>query len=286
MRLAVQHSLESGDPYSAEYRIRRPDGSLRFIHSQGEVIRDAAGRVIGMQGIHQDITARKQTEDTLRELPRRIIEAQENERRRVARELHDGVNQILSTVRFRLQAIESRLEEDDRELRRDATKAKALLERALNEVRRISENLRPSELDELGLVAALQGACEEFQERTGVATELRCARLPKKLPAELNLTLYRTVQESLNNIEKHAEARRVTVRLGREDGLLILAITDDGAGIEPRSEQSRRSKNGGFGLVSLRERAAFAGGTLDIQTAPQQGTTITVRLPIPATKES
>ena len=283
---AVQQSLDSHEPYSADYRLRRPDGSTRFIHGHGEVVLDTAGRVVVMQGVNQDITDRKLAEEALRDLPRRIIEAQENERRRVARELHDGVNQILSSVRFRIQAVESHLLDTDRGLVRDVTKAKGLLERALQEVRRISENLRPSELDELGLAAAINGTCGEFKERTGIAMEVHCLRVPKNLSAELKLTVYRMVQEALNNIEKHADARHVVVRLASDRGWLRLSITDDGTGFKPRTERERKGRNGGFGLLNMRERAMLSGGTFDLQSKPGDGTTISFRAPVSAAHKS
>ena len=125
---------------------------------------------------------------------------------------------------------------------KEATKAKSLLEKAMQEVRRISRNLRPSELDDLGLAAALRSLCGEFSERTGVVIELATARLPQNVPGEIELNLYRIIQEALNNIEKHSRATDVTLRLAREGSFLRATIRDNGRGFDPLLTHHRAGK--------------------------------------------
>lgn len=217
--------------------------------------------------------------DNSRHMLRLIRQAQEAERRRVARELHDSVNQILSSVQFRLQAMEEKLSSQDESTWREALKAKALLEKAMQEVRRISHNLRPSELDDLGLEAALRSLCREFADRTGIAVSVTLAALPKNLGGEVELNLYRIIQEALTNIEKHAGARKVEVLLVHTASYLETTIRDDGRGFDPDLNQPKPNKTG-MGFVDMRERAASLGGTCIWQSAPREGTQIILRVPL------
>jgi two-component system, NarL family, sensor kinase len=230
------------------------------------------------------VEARSNESDTpspSRQLLQLICEAQEGERRRVARELHDSVNQILSSVQFRLQVVEEKLASLDETSWREVLKAKALLEKAIQEVRRISHNLRPSELDDLGLEAAVRSLCRAFSERTGIIVNVLGEGVPKSLGGDTELTLYRITQEALTNIEKHAGASRVEITFARKGGSIKAIIRDNGRGIKgPHS----KSGKGGMGLVHMRERASFLGGACTWQSAPGEGTAITVRLPLPARK--
>ena len=236
--------------------------------------------------ISRDITRRKESEETLRHLPKLIREAQESERRRVARELHDSVIQILSSVKFRLQAIEEKLSTTDEATWRDTLKAKAALEKAIGEVRRISRNLRPSELDDLGLAPALRSLCSEFGERTGMDVSLTMNRLPQAIPDDIELNLYRIIQEALGNIEKHSRATHVSLRLARQASKLCAAIADNGCGFDPLAPRSRRNKTGGMGLVDMRERAALLGGHCQLRSVPGEGTEILVEMPLKSVDNS
>jgi two-component system NarL family sensor kinase len=233
----------------------------------------------------QDITDRIRSEETLRQLSKRIVGAQEVERRRVARELHDSVSQILSSVKFRIQSVGEMLPSHGTESQ-ELQKANHLLEQALREVRRISQNLRPSQLDDLGLKAALRGVCQEFRHRTQIVTTLKSSNLPEELPSEVELALYRIIQEALNNVEKHSAATRVTLKLFRDGPWAGASIKDNGRGFELSAEQERKNDHPAWGLVYMRERAAFVGGTLCVESGPGRGTEITVRIPLHAMDES
>ncbi|MBK7999533.1 MAG: sensor histidine kinase [Verrucomicrobia bacterium] len=199
----------------------------------------------------------------------------------MARELHDSVIQILSSVKFRLQAIEEKVAASDEGTWRDTLKAKAALEKAIGEVRRISRNLRPSELDDLGLAPALRSLCAEFGERTGMAVNLSLNRLPKAIPDDIELNLYRIIQEALGNIEKHSRATKVSLRLARQASKLCAAIADNGCGFDPIAPRPRRTaKGGGMGLVDMRERAALLGGHCQLRSMPGSGTEIVVEMPL------
>jgi two-component system sensor histidine kinase UhpB len=269
-----------GNSWSAEYRFRRGDGTYVPVYDRAYVVRNPKGKAVRLIGAMMDITERKRAEEALRQLSRQIREAQETERRRVARDLHDSVNQLLASVRFRLQAIESRLIDFDKALWQDAVRTKEVLEHALQEVRRISRNLRPSELDDLGLISAVRAGCHELQERTGLEVTFRCGARTKRFPPEIELALYRIFQEALTNVEKHARAHQVKVDLKKEETAVLLSIRDDGKGFRSRRASGRGTLRTGFGLVNMRERAAAIGGSVELHSLPRRGTRIEVRAPL------
>ena len=233
---------------------------------------------IGM--VVTDMTGARRHEEALRALTRRVVEARETERGRVARELHDNITQLLCAVLFRSQALADRPPARDGSLKREAMKLREMLGEAAEEVERISRNLRPGVLDELGLVDALRATNAEFAERTGVSIKLICARLTARLPADIELTLYRILQEALRNVEKHARARHVTVRLSLQADVVQLAIHDDGIGFDSNHHPAGREEKASLGLLSMLERAAYVGGTLKVESGRRAGTEVVVRIPL------
>jgi two-component system, NarL family, sensor kinase len=258
--------------------MRRKDGTLFPTEHSVAPIPDDAGRIQSWVEVVRDITQRKRTEEGLREVSRRILDAQEAERQRVARDLHDSVNQVIASVKMRLRKVQDSagLSPFAREM---LTRSDELLVQALEENRRISHNLRPSDLDALGLVEACRNFCKQFQARTNLDVKYRAARLAHRCPPVMELNLFRIVQEALNNVEKHAQAKTVRVRIGFLRGQIVLKIQDDGRGLEPKAPDAVRRKGKGIGLTNIRERTAILGGTCKIESAPDQGTTITVRAP-------
>jgi PAS domain S-box-containing protein len=227
----------------------------------------------------RDITQRKRAEEELRSLPQRIIKAQEVERSRVARELHDGVNQIIASVKMRIRnAQESLPPSATREILGRCDK---LLTDALEENRRIAHNLHPADLNNLGFSAACQNLCKEFQSRTSMQVQCKIT-LPDKnrLSPGIELTLFRIVQEAINNIEKYAHAKTTRLQIGLQNGSIRLKIQDDGRGFDPEKIKLDKKKKGhGLGLTNIRERALSLGGNCEIQSMPEKGTTIVVRIP-------
>jgi two-component system NarL family sensor kinase len=136
-------------------------------------------------------------------------------------------------------------------------------------------------LDHLGLIAGLHATSTEFANRTGVAVKMICVQLTVRLPADTELALYRVLQETLHNVEKHASARHVTVRLTKPGSFVQLTINDDGIGFDPTHRLLRRKGTGGFGLLGMRERAAYAGGILKVKSILRVGTEIEIRIPLP-----
>jgi signal transduction histidine kinase len=203
---------------------------------------------------------------------RRVVSAQELERQRLARELHDETGQALTSILLGLKAIEDAGSSDDagaaaRELRE-------LVVTTLQDVRRLAVELRPKVLDDFGLVSALERLVETFGEQTGISVDLEPRIGEGRLPLEIETTLYRITQEALTNVVKHARAKHVSIVLTRRDGLVSAVIEDDGRGIG--SEGSRE----GLGLVGMRERVALVGGRLNVESSPGAGTTISIEVPI------
>ncbi|NOS69246.1 MAG: PAS domain-containing protein [Verrucomicrobia bacterium] len=224
---------------------------------------------IGM--VVTDLTEARRTEELLRALTHRVVQAQETERGRVALELHDTITQMLCAVLVRSQTLAEKLSARDGSAKGEAIKLRDLLGQTAEEVERISRNLRPSVLDHLGLVAVLRDTSTEFAERTGVSVKLACVLLTARLPADIELTLYRILQEALKNVEKHARARHVTVCLRKQAAFVQLVINDNGIGFDPDHHPARRKGKGGLGLLGMRERATYVGGALKIKSVRRAG---------------
>jgi len=264
---------------SAEIRYKVKNGSWRWIEGIGKnLLEDASVGAVVVN--FRDITERKVADEMLRELPIRIINAQESERRRVARDLHDSVNQILSSVKFRMESIEERTKRKDKGLKEVVASAKVSLEKAMHEVRRISQNLRPSELDDLGVIPAVRSMCEDFAEVTKVDVDLKFVRFPKKVSPEIEVTMYRIIQEALSNVAKHSEATRLMIRCARDHSHITMKIKDNGKGADEHELTANPSKNSGMGLLNMKERAAYVGGTVSVHSSPKRGMEISVQLPL------
>jgi signal transduction histidine kinase len=227
-----------------------------------------------------DLTEARRTEELLRALTHRVVQVQEDERGRVAVELHDGITQLLCAVVFRSQALVASLSAHDGPAKIESRKLRDLAGRTAKEVERVAHNLRPSVLDNLGLVAAMSDASTEFAVRTGISVKLACVKLTARLTSDGKLTLYRILQEALRNVEKHARARNVSVSLTQPDAFVQLEIHDDGGGFDPDRRPGKRNGKGGLGLLSMRERAAYVGGSLEVKSVPRAGTRIEVRIPV------
>jgi PAS domain S-box-containing protein len=227
-----------------------------------------------------DMTEARHNEEMLRALTHRVVQVQEAERGRVALELHDNITQLLCAVLARWAALANKLPAREKASRGEVMKLSQMLGQTVEEVQRIARNLRPSVLDELGLVPALRATCTEFAERTGVSLKLACKRLTARLPAEAELALYRILQKALENVEKHARAHHVTVCL-RQRTFVQLTINDDGIGFNPEHHAARRKGKGGLGLLSMRERATYVGGAFKIKSVRGAGTEIEVLIPLP-----
>jgi signal transduction histidine kinase len=213
----------------------------------------------------------------LHRLSARVISVQEQERRRIARELHDEVGQALSAVSLELTAAQQYLQRTrtDSDLLREA---RLLADGALRSVRDLSQLLHPSVLEDLGLSAALRSFLNGFGRRTGTTVAFRDDGTSKRLTSEAELTVYRIVQEAMTNIARHASAKRVEIRLAEEDGVLSVVVEDDGVGFDAHDAE-RPGRQGGLGLLGMRERVSQLGGTIRIDSAFGRGTRLEVSIP-------
>ena len=230
----------------------------------------------------RDITERKEAEEMVRNLTRQILRAQEAERKRVARELHDSVSQLLASAKTRIQSLEKTIPAEEGPTLQIANQTRGLLDRCIEEVSRIGHNLMPSELEDLGLLAAVRSLCLEFQEKSGIELHLKHSSIPEELSASIALPLFRIVQEALTNVEKHSEAAHVSVVLEHKSSIVKATITDDGRGFDSSQHHVRKSKRSGMGLMNMKERAALIGGTMHISSATGKGTRIEVSVPAQA----
>jgi PAS domain S-box-containing protein len=233
------------------------------------------------------VIERAEAEDHLREyaerlegLSRRLIEAQETERRHVARELHDEIGQALTALKLNLRAIAS--EADPALTRGIVEESLALADRTLQQTRDLSLDLRPALLDDLGLVPALRWYLDRQGRRAGFATEFVADELVDAVPSEVATTCFRIAQEALTNVVRHAHAASVTMSLARQGAALELVVRDSGRGFDPARATARAEHGVSLGLLGMRERAALIGATLVIESAPGQGTAIRVLLPLVA----
>jgi PAS domain S-box-containing protein len=226
-----------------------------------------------------DLTEARHAGELLRALTQRVVQVQEAERGRVAFELHDNITQLLCAVIFRSQALVEKLSASDDTSKREAIKVREMLGKTAEEVERITHDLGPSLLEHLGLVAVLGDARTEFADRTGMSIKLTCTQLTARLPADAELALYRILQESLRNIERHAHAHHVSVRLSQQGEFVQLTISDDGIGFDQEGLSARRKGKGSLGLLSMSERASYVGGALKIKSVLHSGTEIEVLIP-------
>lgn len=212
----------------------------------------------------------------MEQLPRQILQAQEEERQRLARELHDEAAQSLTSLLVHLRLLERAHEPE--QAQQHVQKLREITARALDDVRRVALDLRPTILDDLGLGAALEWRVDEFIQASGVSATIQIDGLERRLARDIELVFYRVGQETLTNIARHAQARQVSVSLRRENGLLRLEIVDDGVGFNPATLPARTSR--GLGLLGMRERLAMINGSLTIESAPGRGTHLLASAPL------
>ena len=217
-------------------------------------------------------------EDERRRSGQLAMRAQEEERRRLARDLHDEVNQALTAILLRLEAL---AQETPPEREPEVAELKRLVNQAMDGLLNLARQLRPSALDDHGLVPAVETQLKRFSSRTGIEVRLDTRGEPDELPEVVQTAIYRVAQEALTNVTRHAGATVVELDLGEHEGAAELRVRDDGDGFDPAvvARASAEDATGGLGLVVMAERARLVGGELDVRSAPGGGTSITLRVP-------
>lgn len=266
----VDSALKTGLPDAAEWRVVWPDGSVHWISARWRVFADEAGKPSRAIGVNIDVTERKQAEEALLGMNRRLIDAQEQERARIGRELHDDVNQRLAMLTIEMDQLQenpSELQSRVQDLRRQVTEIS-------DDVQALSHELHSSKLEYLGVVAGMKSWCKEFAERQKMEVNFT-AEVHSPLPFEIGLCLFRVLQEALHNAFKHSGIRKIEVQMAEHTSEIHLVIGDSGNGFDVG-----KIKHGkGLGLTSMQERVRLVNGTITIQSQPMRGTIIQVRVP-------
>jgi signal transduction histidine kinase len=283
----LENSVKNQKPYSLYDRVLRPDGDVRIVNSRGHVVTDEGGTPVRVFGATQDVTELKRAEEKLkatseqlRALSASLQSAREEEGARIARELHDELGSALTSLRWSLDEIDSVLSKTNKDdadtLRGKIATMITLVASTLNTVRRISSELRPGILDDVGLIAAIEWEIHQFQTRTGIASYVDSLMENAHLTREQSTAIFRIFQEALTNVLRHAQSTRVDITIKEEEGDFVLTIRDNGRGITDEETAGAKS----LGLLGMRERAHLIGGEVNIAGVARQGTVVTVRVPL------
>jgi PAS domain S-box-containing protein len=272
--LAIRNHYQPDQDYEFEFRLMAKDQHIVWIRNLVEVV-DGCNKHYRMRGFMIDISDRKCAEETLRDLGGRLISAQEEERSRVARELHDDVNQRITMLSIQLEQLQQDLQKP-LDLSQRFRNLQKQVQEISTDIHRLSYKLHPSKLDHLGLGAAVKSLCAELKESGKLQIKFQQERVPAKLPQDVTLCVFRIAQEALCNCIKHSGARAVEVLLEKTNNEIHLLVSDNGCGFDPESELTSK----GLGFISMRERLRLVDGCLHIHTRPLRGTRVEVSVPL------
>jgi len=238
------------------------------------------GTVTQIGAIVQDVTALKKAENTVRWLSGRLLQSRDDERRRLARDLHDSLGQLLTAVKMNLSYLGRDTVHLDERGRNAVVESKEIIDTCIKETRTLSHLLHPPMLDEVGLLPAIRWFVNGFSQRSGIGVQLDLPPTLQRLPVELEIAIFRAVQESLTNVHRHSGSPTASVRLAAEDSEILLEVSDDGCGIPPQKLAARQEQAMiGIGILGMRERMRQLGGQMEISSA-NKGTSVYVKLPL------
>lgn len=287
---AIRMALKKFEHFAGEVLNYRKNGTVFWNDLTISPVRDAQGMTTNFIGITRDVTKRKTSELALRESTRqlratskRVLEAQETERRRVAHELHDELGQALTAIKINLQASERFRGQSFKELNIENIR---IIEDAMQHVRSLALALRPSMLDDLGLLPALRWIADQTASRSGFTVEVHHAIPADRLPPSVETACFRIVQEALTNVARHSQASAVEIDLFDDGDVLVLSVYDNGCGFNVAEMRARALAGGSLGVLGMQERAALLGGHLEIHSTPGQGCTLRLRCPLRQLLES
>jgi PAS domain S-box-containing protein len=281
-----QQIISQGEPVQVIEPIPQEDGIHNWLVNKFP-IPDKDGRPILIGAVGIDITLRRRAEEALRESEQRLrfltsqlLSAQEQERKRISMELHDELGQSLAVLKLQIRAIERGLGEDQQDLKAECRELLHYLDGVIDDIRRLSRDLSPAILEDLGLQSALKYLINGVSKHYAVSQAFEVDDLDHLFPSEAQIIIYRIFQECLTNISKHAGATEVSITVKENDGVISLVLEDNGAGFDPAKVSARRAAGRGLGLAALDERARMLGGTLEISSWPGRGTRVTCVIPV------
>jgi PAS domain S-box-containing protein len=269
-------TFDRRERFTMEYRLRRHDGEYRWVLDIGVPRFNADGSFAGYIGSAVDVTDHKEAEQALATVSGRLIEAQEVERHRIARELHDDISQRLALLSIELQGLEDVRPQSPAELHNRTQELLKRTSEISSDIHALSHRLHSSKLEYMGVVAAIAGFCSEITAQHGVEIDFEHTDVPRSLPQDISLCLFRVLQEGLGNAVKYSGVRHFKAVLRGEPGAILLLIRDSGAGFDPEAAM----KNGGLGMISMRERVSLVKGTISIASKPMVGTEVRVHIPV------
>jgi PAS domain S-box-containing protein len=292
----IKQAADEGNFYEIEYRILHPVGEVRWILSKGNAVCNPDGKTLLMLGVSLDITLRKSAEEALRrsddalresykriqDLAGRLIVSQEEERKHIARELHDDLNQRVVSLAITIGKLSRQLSNSNETIRNQIAKLEQRTTGLYEHIRRISHELHSPALEHGGLAPALEQYCSEYSELEGVSVTLDMFDVSDSLSPEISLCLYRLVQESLRNVARHSFAKSAKVKLTGSGESVGLVVADEGVGFDLWQARVR----GGLGLASMEERVKLLAGSFQIKSQPGSGTQVYVRIPLRSSPDS
>jgi PAS domain S-box-containing protein len=272
---AYSHSFTRRHKFKMEYRLRRHDGEYRWIHDSGVPRFNSDGTFAGYIGSCIDVTDSRVAHEALAGVSRKLIEVQERERTRIARDLHDDIAQRLALLAIGIDELQQTLADPAAEVLAQLDALRNQTDQLATDVQAISHGLHSSKLEYLGIVSAMQGFCREFSEKQQIEIDFKASDLPDAVSPETSICLFRVLQEALHNAAKHSGVRHFQVELSQASGEIQLTVTDHGAGFDPQS-----ALNGcGLGLTSMQERLRLINGRLSIKSERGSGTRVSARVP-------
>ena len=275
-------AFDRREPFQREYRLRRQDGQYRWLSDIGVPRFNPDHSFAGYIGSCTDVTERKLAEESLADMGRKLIEAHEEERTWIARELHDDVNQRIALLAIELDRWNQQLPPSAIEFHDHIHHASQRLSDIAADIQALSHRLHSSKLEYLGIVAGAKSFCKELSEQQKVEIDFSHSDIPRSVPKEISLCLFRVLQETLQNAVKHSGVRYYKVELHGTEGEIQLTVSDLGVGFDPQEAIHHR----GLGLLSMRERMLLVSGEISIQSRPGSGTTIHARVPFSSSSDS
>jgi PAS domain S-box-containing protein len=274
-------SLDKRSPSTVEYRIVMPDGRVKILEERWQAFHDEEGKPVRVAGTCRDITERVWAEEELRRLSGQLLRLQDEERRRIARDLHDSTGQDLVALATTLSQLRASIPASGRKLRKLASECLTLANQCIREVRTLSYLLHPPMLDEAGLEDAIRHYVDGFTGRTGIDVELETSPSSERMKPDVELALFRVVQESLTNIQRHSGSLQVKIRIARDPRKIILEVIDSGSGIsgELQRQNGESLFRLGVGIRSMHERVKLIGGRLEIESS-SSGTMVRATIPL------